>query len=134
MTNDLRHLRHRASTASDLGKCVGLMMSYSKRGALAAELDKVNGQLARARQDGQLAQGQSIRTVGGTRRADLLEDRLSEDDIRQLISAFLGGTPKSKLAECYGISLSSVKRILRRHGISKQSRSGLSRPMALTVV
>lgn len=95
------------------------MMSYSKLPHLAVDLGKVADQLTRARQDGQPEQSQSVRTVGGSSRTDLLEDRLSEKDIHQLVSDFMNGTPKWKLAECYGISLSSVKRLLRRQDIRR---------------
>jgi len=52
-------------------------------------------------------------------------DRLGEADIEQLIAAFASGTPKRDLADHYGISESSVKRLVRQHGVSKKS-SGLS--------
>ena len=41
--------------------------------------------------------------------------RLSPDDMRQLITNFRTGTPKHVLAHRYGVSLSTVKRLLRRH-------------------
>jgi DNA invertase Pin-like site-specific DNA recombinase len=43
-----------------------------------------------------------------------VRDRLGEADACELVEAFRGGTSKHKLAEQYGISLSSVKRVLRR--------------------
>ena len=52
-------------------------------------------------------------------------DRLGEADQEQLVVAFTAGTSKRKLAERYGISESSVKRLIRQHGVSKES-SGLS--------
>lgn len=39
--------------------------------------------------------------------------RLSPDDVRQLAASFQTGTPKHVLAHRYGISLSTVKRLLR---------------------
>jgi hypothetical protein len=50
-----------------------------------------------------------------------VEHRLSPAYREQLIVAFTTGTPKWKLAERYGISESSAKRIIRRHGVSKAS-------------
>jgi hypothetical protein len=44
-----------------------------------------------------------------------VRDRLTPDDIMQLVDRFCGGTPKRVLAAEYGISMSSVKRLLRRH-------------------
>lgn len=98
-------------------------MSYSKRGDLAVDLRKLTDQLTCACRDEQPEQQQSVQTVGGTRRTDLLEDRLSQADIRELVSAFQSGTPKWKLAEQYGISLSSVKRVLRKHGTRRQDKA-----------
>ena len=46
-------------------------------------------------------------------------DRLNATDIEELIKAFKAGTPKWKLAERYGIGLSSIKKPLREHGINK---------------
>lgn len=47
-------------------------------------------------------------------------DRLSEKDITELLAAFRVGVPKHVLAEEYGISLTSVKRVLRKHGARGQ--------------
>jgi hypothetical protein len=44
-----------------------------------------------------------------------VRERLSADDIDQLVRRFCGGTAKRVLVAEYGISLSSVKRLLRRH-------------------
>jgi hypothetical protein len=41
--------------------------------------------------------------------------RLGSDDVRQLVASFRAGTAKHILAYHYGISLSTVKRLLRRH-------------------
>jgi len=46
-------------------------------------------------------------------------DRLSGQDIEVLIQAFLDGTPKWRLAEQYGISLGSVKNLLRERKIRR---------------
>jgi hypothetical protein len=46
-------------------------------------------------------------------------DRLSEADTQRLVAAFTAGTSKRKLAEHYGISESSVKRLIRQYGASK---------------
>jgi hypothetical protein len=40
---------------------------------------------------------------------------LSDTDLVELVAAFRSGTPKQVLAERYGISLSSVKRLLVRN-------------------
>ena len=48
-----------------------------------------------------------------------LSDRLSSEDVETIIKEFLSGTPKHVLATRYGISLGSVKNLLRRHGIRR---------------
>jgi hypothetical protein len=47
-------------------------------------------------------------------------DRLTDGDIETLIADFLAGTFKRVLAERYRIGLSSVKRILRKHGVRRR--------------
>jgi hypothetical protein len=42
-------------------------------------------------------------------------DRLSEADVREIVNRFRAGTPKHKLAADYGMSLSTMKRLLRRY-------------------
>jgi hypothetical protein len=43
-----------------------------------------------------------------------VSDRLSAQDIERLLQAFRAGTPKWQLAEMYGVSLTSVKRLVRQ--------------------
>jgi hypothetical protein len=50
-----------------------------------------------------------------------VRDRLTEADVQSLISEFLTGTPKRVLAERYVVSFSTVKRILRKHGVRRPS-------------
>lgn len=42
-----------------------------------------------------------------------VRERLSEADLSELVMSFRAGAPKHELATRYGISLSSVKRVLR---------------------
>ena len=44
-------------------------------------------------------------------------DRLSEVDVREIIARFRAGEPKHKLAAAYGMSLSTMKRLLRTRGV-----------------
>lgn len=57
----------------------------------------------------------SVRSTGRSTRQWRVSDRLSEADMRLLVEAFESGTPKWKLAEQYGVSESSVKRLVRKH-------------------
>lgn len=45
--------------------------------------------------------------------------RLTDADVQCLIGEFRAGTPKWALAETYAISLSTVKNILRKHGVRR---------------
>jgi hypothetical protein len=67
----------------------------------------------------------SVRSTPLSTRQWRVGDRMSEADTEQLVAAFTTGTSKWKLAERYGISESSVKRLIREHGASKPL-SGLS--------
>ncbi|WP_163513579.1 helix-turn-helix domain-containing protein [Fodinicola acaciae] len=108
---------HRAAgrqTGSDLREWVELVGAYSNHPDLANTLVSTAQQLHEA----QARQGMDAPTVSSTGRSPQLwrvADRLNEDEIRLLIAAFMAGTPKVQLAKQYGISLSSVKRLLRKH-------------------
>jgi hypothetical protein len=49
-----------------------------------------------------------------------IAERLSEVDVQALVAAFVAGTPKWKLAQRYGIGMTSVKRLLKERGATKQ--------------
>jgi len=51
-----------------------------------------------------------------------LHDRLSDQKIDELITAFKTGVPKRVLAERYGINIISVKKLLRERGVKRRSR------------
>jgi hypothetical protein len=53
-----------------------------------------------------------------------LVDRLTEKQITDLITAFVGGTAKHVLADQYGVSLTAVKSLLRSRGIQGKNRGG----------
>jgi uncharacterized alpha-E superfamily protein len=106
--------------------CVDLVQAYSKRRDLADTLVSAVQQLrkAQAQTEGLV---QSVRSAPLSTRQWRIGDRLSQDDREQLLAAFTAGTSKRKLAERYGISESSVKRLIRQQGASKGSK-GLPRP------
>lgn len=51
-----------------------------------------------------------------------VSDRLSADAEQAIVDAFMAGTPKWELAERYEVSLSSIKRLLKRRGVSRRGR------------
>lgn len=48
-----------------------------------------------------------------------VQDRLSDEDVAEIIGQFRAGTAKHALAVQFGISLSSVKTLLRQRGIRR---------------
>jgi hypothetical protein len=42
-------------------------------------------------------------------------DRLREEGVREIVEQFRAGTPKHRLAVEYGMSLSTMKRLLRKY-------------------
>ena len=47
-------------------------------------------------------------------------DRLTDDEIDRLIASYRGGAGRSDLAEQFGISVSTIARLLRRRGIRRR--------------
>jgi hypothetical protein len=45
-----------------------------------------------------------------------LRDRLATDEVEHLVASYLSGVRRRELAERYGLSMSSVARLLRRSG------------------
>jgi hypothetical protein len=113
------------SGGTPLGTPVDLMGSYSNRPDLADALVRAVQRLRQAQRD-QTSAPRSVRSTGRSERQWRVDDRLSEADACQLVAAFESGMPKWKLAERYGISESSVKRILRRHRAARAT--GLPAP------
>jgi hypothetical protein len=93
---------------------VDLGWAYHKRADLADALVRKVQRIKKAQQQPR-RERRSVSSTGRSERQWRVADRLSDADVRLLVEAFQGGTPKWKLAELYGISESSVKRLIRRH-------------------
>jgi DNA invertase Pin-like site-specific DNA recombinase len=52
-----------------------------------------------------------------------MRDRLSDEDVSKIIELFQAGAAKQMLAAEFGISLSSVKRLLRERGMRRDQQS-----------
>jgi transcriptional regulator of aromatic amino acid metabolism len=50
-----------------------------------------------------------------------MRDRFSAEDFQALIDLYISGATTPQVAERFGISVSSVKRVLREHGIRKRA-------------
>jgi hypothetical protein len=109
---------------------VELVRAYSNRRDLADALVNTVLQLKQA----QAQSGEPAHSVGSTpsHRQRRVGDRLSEADLEQLVAAFAASMSKRSLSERYGITESSVKRLIRQYGESKAS-NGLTagRPHAM---
>lgn len=60
------------------------------------------------------------------RRQRLLSNLLSPADVQRLVARFHAGVAKRKLAAEFGISESSVKRLLREHRGKKERQDGVA--------
>ncbi|GAB3001896.1 hypothetical protein LWP59_34555 [Amycolatopsis acidiphila] len=94
-----------------------LIAPYHNRENLANSLVKAVDRLRKAQRQPRRPRI-SVQSTGRTDRQWRVSDRLTDADVRLLVQAFEQGTPKWKLAEQYGISESSVKRLLRAHRTS----------------
>lgn len=96
---------------------VELVRRYSNRPDLQERL--AEAKLRASARAGQEPDSHAV-TVGG--RAPgvwRVQDRLTDDDVQRLIHEFLAGTSKRVLAERYAVSFSTVKNILRKHGVRR---------------
>jgi predicted DNA binding protein len=83
------------------------------RGDLLHDLGETTRQLQQARSSDDSAT-QSVKTItreDGRRRK--LSNRLTDEQMRELVAAFEAGTTRMELAERYGIGRSSVAKLLR---------------------
>ncbi|MGH3710198.1 MAG: helix-turn-helix domain-containing protein [Pseudonocardiaceae bacterium] len=55
-------------------------------------------------------------------RSRRLRDRLSPDDVQDMIELYRLGSTARQVAEKFDVSLSSVKRLLRQHGVGREGR------------
>ena len=93
---------------------VELVRRYSNRYDLQERLAQAR---SRAAQRGVREDDRSGATWG--RIPGVQRSRLTEADIRALIAEFRAGSPKWQLAERYAVSLTTVKNVLRKHGVRR---------------
>lgn len=90
---------------------------YSNRPDLLEQLRKVAAILADSRQDDGTGAKVAAKCVVRSRR---LRDRFSLEDLRVMIDLYRSGTTAREVAEKYGVSLRSIKRLLRQHGVRRK--------------
>jgi hypothetical protein len=94
---------------------VDLVSAYSKRLDRCEELGQVHIRLRDTPIESDGTAELSVRPVGWSNRPQSVRDRLGEATVSRLVGDFQSGTPKWKLAQQYGISESSVKRLIRQY-------------------
>jgi hypothetical protein len=95
---------------------VGLIRDYSKRPDVSHDLKRARYQLDKAIKADEPTKRQSVSSTGRKPRVWGMEERLSPETITALIADYRAGSIGKEIAEKYGISLSSVRRLLRKHG------------------
>jgi transposase-like protein len=61
-------------------------------------------------------------------RSRRLRDRFSQDDLQSMIDLYRSGTTAKQVAEKFGVSLRSVKRLLHEHGVRRERCTSDLRP------
>jgi Helix-turn-helix domain of resolvase len=89
---------------------------YSNRPDLLEQLRKVAALLSDGGQDDGAGAKVTTECVIRSRR---LRDRFSLDDLQVMIDLYRSGSTARQVAEKFGISLSSVKRLLHQHGVRR---------------
>lgn len=95
-----------------------LLEQFSNRPDVLYDLEEGERQLLKAQDE--TTERVSVRSVKTPRRvgpAPTAEERLGEQNVSTLLRQYRDGTPAEVLAERFGVSLSSVRRLLRRHGV-----------------
>ncbi|MEV5413506.1 helix-turn-helix domain-containing protein [Thermopolyspora sp. NPDC052614] len=99
---------------------VDLLSAYSNRHDQIEGMEDVLCRIAANDQSGlpgQLPPGQPSRSRS-------VADRLSPADIESLVTRYRSGVKLKRLADDYGISISTVKRVLRKHGARRRPIRG----------
>jgi DNA invertase Pin-like site-specific DNA recombinase len=94
---------------------------YSNRPDLLEQLRKVAVILSDVSEDDWA--GAKV-TTGCVIRSRRLRDRFSSEDLQTMIDLYRLGTAAKQVAEKFGVSLRSVKRLLRERGVGREGRTG----------
>jgi hypothetical protein len=100
---------------------VELVRRYSNHADLQERLERAARRALSGTQDGELPDDSTAcgrATAVGVWR---VHDRLSEEEVSTIIDQSRAGTPKQALADRFGVSLSSVKLLLRQRGVKRTS-------------
>jgi FixJ family two-component response regulator len=100
---------------------VGVLRHYSNRPDLLQQLQSAAVILLDVGRGGGVdADGEA--SACGVIRSRRLRDRLSPGDVQAMIELYRSGSTARQVAEKFDVSLSSVKRLLRQHGVGREGR------------
>lgn len=103
---------------------VDLLVAYSNRSDLRDQLQQVAVILSEdASQDEMPSLGADGVVCNPSRRWSL-RDRFSAEDLHAMIDLYRSGATARQVAHAFGIGLTSVKRVLREHGVHRDNRRG----------
>jgi DNA-binding NarL/FixJ family response regulator len=95
---------------------VGVAGRYSNRSGLLEQLRKV----AMIVSDGGQSVGTGVKvTTESVVRSRRLRDRFSSEDLQIMIDLYRSGTTAKQVAEKFGVSLRSVRRLLHKHDVHR---------------
>lgn len=94
-----------------------MVRRYSNRPDLLEQLRKVVVILSNDGQDGDMGTEMPTESVIRSRR---LRDRFFREDLQTMIDLYRSGTTARQVAEKFGVSLRSVKRLLHQHGVRRE--------------
>jgi Homeodomain-like domain len=92
---------------------------YSNRHDLLEQLRKVAAVLSDGGQGNDAGAGVASQSVVRSRR---LRDRFFLDDLQAMIDLYRSGATATAVAEKFGVSLRSIKRLLRQYGVRRERR------------
>ncbi|MGH3852084.1 MAG: helix-turn-helix domain-containing protein [Pseudonocardiaceae bacterium] len=102
-----------------------LLVAYSNRSDLREQLRKAVAILSEeAQQDGGTDSSPDSGEVRSATRWWSLRDRFSPEDLQTMIDLYQSGTTAKQVAEKFGVSERSVKRLLCQHGVRRDCRVG----------
>jgi hypothetical protein len=90
---------------------------YSNRPDLLEQLRKIAAIMSDGGQDDGMGAEVAPESVI---RARHLRDRFSPEGLQTMIDLYRSGTTAGQVAEKYGVSLRSVKRLLHQHGVRRE--------------
>lgn len=95
---------------------VGLIRDYSRRPDVGDDLKRSRYRLAKAVAADVPSKRLSATSTGRRPRVWSIEERLSPETVAAMIADYQAGSIGKEIAEKYGISLSSVRRLMRKYG------------------